>query len=1336
MITSNDILSSHLSLFVKNNVSNYKRMKNTFFTCSLKKSFVVIMFTITALLFGLQRTYAQSATTITVGGSSTINSISNNVSTVVDPSITITGNGLITNFSVQITDSYTAGDILEFTGTPPSGISYTAFNTTTRSIVFTGSLTPQEWSSLLQQVKLKTSSAVCFPEARKVAFIAGGMLYNPLNGHYYIKSPSTNYWTQSRNAAASSSYYGLQGYIATITSAAENSFVSVLLNSDTWIGGSDNYNYINQAVGYILYTNQAAAEGKFYWVAGPEKGTQLTSSNFSAGWLTSTYNNWNGGGEPNNSWGTMDASTGTTGEHYLHFLSNGAKWNDYGDTYNSLYSVFEYGGMAGDNLSSLPIFTRNIYVNGAPTSGISGGNVNVCSGSNSTTLTLPGFTGTVNYWQSSTDNFLTAGNTTNIAVTTTSLVVTNITATTYYRAVVTSGSCSALATSPVAINVNSSSPGILSSSNSTICQGGTASITIYNSTGTVLNWQSSTSSTFASGITTISSTATTLTPTIATAGTFYYRANVQPTCGLSAYTSGLPVTVSSGTPPVGGAVTNANHCTSTGSGTLTLSGYTGTITKWQYQNSGDVLWNDISNTTTTLSYSGLTNTRTYRTVLTNTGCGTANSSGGLITFGTTPVVTGTSQAKIGSTSQLSSSTGNSGATWTSSNTAIATVSTTGLVSAVAVGTTNITHTSSVGCVGNVVVFTANPLIPPTITTPTNITSNCGGIVNGPVNFTVGDTDATTLTALVVMASSSNTSLIPNANITITQPNASGAASFIYTPLGGQTGSSTITLTVTDQDGATATAVFTITVNTSTISAVSNAVNDLACGSTASGSLTTTITGGTGYTYQWSWSSSVSGTYSTGFTSPLVTPAPSFSPTNLLGGYYYRLTVTDACGTTMTSTPVQLNSVTAMTIAATSSTNNCYGASNGTITVTTTGGGTSQVATAVSGSNTYTQSVSTFTSPNRTFVLSNLPAGTYTVSVADANSSCNPSTTVTVAQEMAPITVLGDGCAYKTSLVAAAGQTSYTWYKDDVAISGATNNTYTPTIAGEYEVQVLNGTCATLSTPTTIYTCGVTPTGSMSPFATSTTIVSREGAKNNGEGIDQRGKILNQPSPPLVTTGLQLHYDAGNVSSYSNPSATWNDISGNTGRNATFVNSPTFNTGNGGSIYTNGLDQYAQSSYTGSATDSYTFSAWFKNDNYSEPKYILGRGRDGAGNGWSLQLQVSTGGIVTAGVVPTVPSTIGIVANGTSTLALNTWYYITAVWTAGQSIKVYVNGSLEGTTTLAGTSLRTSTNGWWIGSISTTIFTSGYNAVAQVYNSVLSEAQILQNFNADKTRFGY
>lgn len=223
-------------------------------------------------------------------------------------------------------------------------------------------------------------------------------------------------------------------------------------------------------------------------------------------------------------------------------------------------------------------------------------------------------------------------------------------------------------------------------------------------------------------------------------------------------------------------------------------------------------------------------------------------------------------------------------------------------------------------------------------------------------------------------------------------------------------------------------------------------------------------------------------------------------------------------------------------------------------------------------------------------------------------------------------------------------------------------------------------------------------------------------------------------PSIVTSGLQLSWDAADKNSYPGSGTTWTDLTGNS-NNGTLTNSPTFNSANGGSIFTGGTNQWVSSNYSGSAADSYTFSAWFNNDNYSEIKYILGRGRDGAGSGWSLLLDVTTAGNANAGAVPTVPSTVGLGTTGTIILALNTWYYITGVWTAGSSIKCYVNGVLDGTVSTSGTSLRTSTNGWWIGSVSTTNFTSGYNAIAQVYNRVLSVDEINQNYNAQKPRFG-
>src|SRR5690606_11795762 len=93
----------------------------------------------------------------------------------------------------------------------------------------------------------------------------------------------------------------------------------------------------------------------------------------------------------------------------------------------------------------------------------------VCSGTNGATLTLSGHTGTVTGWESSPDNFATAG--TPIANTTTAQVYSNLTQTTSYRAIVKSGSCVAANSAPVTITVNPVSVGGSVSTAATVCAG-------------------------------------------------------------------------------------------------------------------------------------------------------------------------------------------------------------------------------------------------------------------------------------------------------------------------------------------------------------------------------------------------------------------------------------------------------------------------------------------------------------------------------------------------------------------------------------------------------------------------------------------------------------------------------------------------------------------------------------------------------------------------------------------------------------------------------------------------------------------------------------------------
>ena len=119
-------------------------------------------------------------------------------------------------------------------------------------------------------------------------------------------------------------------------------------------------------------------------------------------------------------------------------------------------------------------------------------------------------------------------------------------------------------------------------------------------------------------------------------------------------------------------------------------------------------------------------------------------------------------------------------------------------------------------------------------------------------------------------------------------------------------------------------------------------------------------------------------------------------------------------------------------------------------------------------------------------------------------------TISLNGSIPTISVNGDGCINKTTLSTTSGLTSYTWYKDNIAISGASSNTYIPTTAGDYKVQVSNGTCTNTSASTTMTACGLTAEGKLIPIENSTTLVSKDGATNSGKGIDERGLIITKP----------------------------------------------------------------------------------------------------------------------------------------------------------------------------------------------------------------------------------
>jgi hypothetical protein len=217
---------------------------------------------------------------------------------------------------------------------------------------------------------------------------------------------------------------------------------------------------------------------------------------------------------------------------------------------------------------------------------------------------------------------------------------------------------------------------------------------------------------------------------------------------------------------------------------------------------------------------------------------------------------------------------------------------------------------------------------------------------------------------------------------------------------------------------------------------------------------------------------------------------------------------------------------------------------------------------------------------------------------------------------------------------------------------------------------------------------------------------------------------------LLITPLKLHYDTNNSSSYPGTGTTLTDLSGN-GNHGTIMNSPSFTTltVGGGVLAFNGSQQYISTNYTPSNTC--TISIWFYNtSNYTDinrgifSTYNDSTGQNGFYMGtWNSSFNLSRDNNVGWGDT-VLPS-----------LSINTWYNVTVTSDSSGSgtIKVYLNGGLQTTITGKTTHVdvlnigrtRYNANYW-----------KGYIAKTMVYDAVLTGTEVLNNYNSQKTTFGY
>lgn len=217
------------------------------------------------------------------------------------------------------------------------------------------------------------------------------------------------------------------------------------------------------------------------------------------------------------------------------------------------------------------------------------------------------------------------------------------------------------------------------------------------------------------------------------------------------------------------------------------------------------------------------------------------------------------------------------------------------------------------------------------------------------------------------------------------------------------------------------------------------------------------------------------------------------------------------------------------------------------------------------------------------------------------------------------------------------------------------------------------------------------------------------------------------NPKIVTNGLALCLDAANPKSYPGSGTSWFDVSGNN-KTGTLVNSPTYNSSNGGSFAFDGVDDYVNvSSFNvNHGTSNFSYSCWA----YLSGKPSLGTIFE---NGlWtnSIIFRFETSGIT----LYSMGTYYGFFSWNP---ALSVWNHLTWV-RDGNNMLFYINGVFSATLPF-GTSVNVnpSPGNLFIGTSqhSTGQCFNGRLNLTCVYTTALTAAQVSQNFNASRGRYG-
>ena len=214
---------------------------------------------------------------------------------------------------------------------------------------------------------------------------------------------------------------------------------------------------------------------------------------------------------------------------------------------------------------------------------------------------------------------------------------------------------------------------------------------------------------------------------------------------------------------------------------------------------------------------------------------------------------------------------------------------------------------------------------------------------------------------------------------------------------------------------------------------------------------------------------------------------------------------------------------------------------------------------------------------------------------------------------------------------------------------------------------------------------------------------------------------------LTTSGLFMHLDAGDSSSYSGSGTAWNDLTSN-GLDFTLTNGPTYSSNFGGYISFDGVNDYASlsSGWQSFGTDPYSIEFWHRPHSFAEFESMIS---NTSGNTGTFQISYNSGG-----AIQHRDSSQDLTSD--IRFNVNAWKQVVVVreGTGEGQFKFYENGSLN-TTTTSTTDINSSDQIQIGRNRANDRYFDGDLAIIRIYrNKALNAAEVAGNYFYNVGRF--